>query len=282
MKSANMVTRTLNLAIRIPKFDIAMSFENGMNVAVARMRGKKSILYCDNDLKVYQKKTFVQDLETRVKSLATYVIIPQACYENFNKIMDNGKLRLFNGYKEDMYIADYNPNPEFLNILPFDEFVVLRPESLASFYVTEKKSITPELIKLLIKNGINIIYLPRVKEDLKYARGTDVFIPAGALNGLDLCYFANAVLTGSGTFAREAACIGTTAVSFFPSNHLLSVDQQLVDEGKIFHSIDPEQIVDYVLSNNRKKGKLNLERSKKVKKEIVKITKEILSETKCV
>src|SRR5659263_687990 len=41
-KSANMVIRTMNLAISVPKFDVGMSFENGMNVAVARMRGKKS------------------------------------------------------------------------------------------------------------------------------------------------------------------------------------------------------------------------------------------------
>lgn len=286
MKSANMVTRTLKLAIKVPKFDVAMSFENGMTAAVARTRGKKSILYCDNDLIIYQRKTspqdFIKDLETKFKSLATYVIIPQTCYENFNKKIDDSKLRLFNGFKEDVYIADYNPDQRFLNVLPFDEFVVIRPESLASFYIKEKKSITPEIIKHLIRNGINIIYLPRVKEDAKYANGTDVFVPKEALNGLDLCYFANAVLTGSGTFAREAACMGTTAVSFFPSNNLLSVDQQLVDEGKIFHSIDPKEIVDYVLSNYKKKGKLNLERSKKAKKEIVKITKEILNETRCV
>ena len=170
MKSANMIIRTLNLAIRVPKFDVAMSFENGMNVAVARIRGNKSILYCDNDLKTYQKKTFVQDLETRVKSLSTYVIVPNVCYENFKNVMDDDKIRLFEGYKEDMYIADYKPDDNFLDNLPFDEFVVIRPESLASFYVKEIISITPKLIRLLTNNGINVIYLPRVRDDIKYAK----------------------------------------------------------------------------------------------------------------
>ena len=275
-KPANMIIRTLDLAVKAPKFDVAMSFENGMSVSISKIRGKQSILYCDNDLKFDQKKNAVQDLETKIKSLATHIIIPNVCYENFKKVTDGDKLIQFNGYKEDIYIADYNPDQEFLNRLPFDEFVVVRPEALASFYVKETNSITPELIRLLLDNNINVIYLPREKEDIKYANGVNVFIPKEPLNGLDLCYYANAIVTGSGTFAREAACMGTTSVSFFPSDILLSVDQKLVEEGKIFHSKNSEEIADHIISNYKNKKELNLERSKKVKKDVVKITNEIL------
>ena len=41
-----------------------------------------------------------------------------------------------------------------------------------------------------------------------------IFVPEGPLNGLDVCY-SDAVLTGAGTFAREAAILGTPAISFF-------------------------------------------------------------------
>ncbi len=277
-KPANMIIRTLDLAIKAPTFDVAMSFENGMSTLVSKIRGKRSILYCDNDLKFDQKKNAIQDLETKIKSLATNIIVPNVCYENFKKVVDEDKLISFNGYKEDIYIADYSHDQGFLNKLPFDEFVVVRPEALASFYVKEMKSITPELIKLLLNNNINVIYLPREKEDIKYAEGTNVFVPKEPLNGLDLCYYANAVMTGSGTFAREAACMDTTSVSFFPSNMLLSVDQKLVEEGKILHSKNPEEIIDHVLSNYKKKKKLDLRRSKKAKNDVVKITRSILED----
>ena len=71
---------------------------------------------------------------------------------------------------------------------------------------------------------------------------TNIFIPVKPMNGLDLCYHAEAVLTGSGTLAREAACLGVPAVSFYPSS-LLAVDKSLIDKGWVFHS---RQILRYM------------------------------------
>jgi predicted glycosyltransferase len=275
-----MIYRTIDLAIRAPTFDVSLSFENGMCTFASKLRGKSSILYCDNDLKFIQKKTSVQDLETKIKTLADYTIIPSACYNNFKKVVDDDKLRSFDGYKEDVYIADYKPDPNFLNELPFEEFIVIRPEALFSIYVKDMNSIVPELLAAFIKEGMNVVYLPREGADVKHADGMDVFVPEKALHGLDLCYYADAVLTGSGTFAREAACMGTTSVSFFPSKILLSVDQQMVDEGNILHSRDLEEIVNHVTSHHTKKQRLKLEGCKKVKNEVITVTKKILEDIK--
>ena len=111
---------------------------------------------------------------------------------------------------------------------------------------------------------------------MKYPEKKNISIQREPLNGLDLIYHSNAVLTGSGTMAREAACMGRTAVSFFPNNSLLSVDKQLVEEGKIYHSRDPKEILEYVLSNYTKKETLCLERSKKVKKEVITIINSLI------
>jgi predicted glycosyltransferase len=86
-------------------------------------------------------------------------------------------------------------------------------------------------------------------------------------------------LTGSGTFAREAACLGTPAISFFPER-LLAVDQQLVNEGKIFQSRNVGEIVDYVISQSKKRKELNLERSKEVKQQVINILKGILAQVR--
>ena len=132
------------------------------------------------------------------------------------------------------------------------------------------------LEKLFEKENVKVVYLPREPEDAAFAAGFDVYIPKQPLNGLDLCYYANAVLTGSGTMVREAACMEKTAVSFFPSKMLLSVDKKLVEDEKIFHSRNPDEIVKYVLSQHRKKRGLKLDRSKKVKKEVIKKVKTLI------
>ena len=64
------------------------------------------------------------------------------------------------------------------------------------------------------------------------------------------------------TFAREAACMGTPAVSFYPGNELLSVDEEMIRRGWMFHSRDPEEIVEYVLSSKRRK--VDFSRSKNI------------------
>lgn len=276
-KILSITSRTLNLAVSAPSFDVSISFENPISETVSRIRLKPSILFCDNDLKFSQKKLFVQDLESKVKSFADYVIIPQVCFDNFCKLFDSNKLVTYDGCKEDIYIADYKPDPNFLDKIPFENFVVVRPEALASFYVKENKSITPDLLKAFEKENVNVIYIPREKEDISYAKGCKFYKPERALNGLDLCYYADAVLTGSGTLAREAACIGTTSISFFPSSKLLSVDQQFVDKRIMLHSRDVNEIVNYAFKKSQKPLK-NMQRCKSVKKEVVNSVYRILNE----
>lgn len=279
-KSLNIFSRTFQLYFIVDRFDYSLSFENGMSVAISKLRGKKSILLCDNDIKFFQSKNFFQDIETKIKLMAEYTIVPKACYDSFNShIAGNNQVISYDGFKEDVYIADFRPDPYFNDKIPFENFVVLRPESLGSFYVVGVQSIIPDLLKRFKKHNINIVYLPREKEDFEYAKGFDVYIPKNPLNGLDLCYYADVVLTGSGTMAREAACLGVPSVSFFPGKNLLSVDKKLVQDKKILHSRNPREITDFVLSNSERKGKsLNIQRSKKVKNEVVNIIERIIYE----
>jgi hypothetical protein len=69
--------------------------------------------------------------------------------------------------------------------------------------------------------------------------------------------------------------MGTPAVSFYPEE-LLAVDQKMVEDGWIFHSREPVEIVEYVLS--AKKRKADTARSKRVQSEVFKIFDGILDE----
>lgn len=270
-KMLSMINRTFMMSYSVKRFDYSISFENPMSVSISKLRNKKSILLLDNDLKYKEDNIFFQSLESKIKLLANTIIIPHACEQTLKTYRLKNELKIYNGYKEDFYIADYQPDETVLKKLPFKDYIIIRGEAPNSFYVNKMPSILPQLFDLFVKENINILFLPRDKSDYSYPETEKISILKEPINGLDLIYYSNAVLTGSGTMAREAACMGKTALSFYPSNELLSVDTQLINEGKIFHSRDPKEIVEYVISNFSKKRTLKLERSKKVKKEILKI-----------
>lgn len=270
--------RMAQLYLRVRGFDIGLFFENGLAVTVARLKGRHSLLFCDNDLKLLRSRSFIQDLENRVKFKTDRLVIPEASLDIFLRRAPEEIILTYDGYKEDIYIADFAPNPSFVESLPFKDFVVVRPEALDSSYVSEQESIVPSLLSLLRREGLNVVYLPRERWDLNYAVGTEVYVPSQPLNGLDLCYYSRAVLTGSGTMAREAACMGKPAVSFFPGRELLSVDRKLVSEGRMFHSRDPEEICQYVLSLPTRLPPPDFDRARRVKTWLLKRIRELVEE----
>lgn len=282
VKAVNHVLRTITLFARLPRFDVALAFGGSTSVAVARARGRPAVIFHDNDL-IFARATLVGTLETKVMARATHIIVPSAF--PVSALMARGaraqSIHQFDGYKEDVYIADYKPDAGFLEKLPFRDFVVVRPEALFATYVAETRSIVPDLVRALVNDGTDVVYLPRIRADLRHVESlTDnrhVFVPQQALNGLDLCWHSRAVLTGSGTFAREAACLGTTAVSFFPER-LLAVDQRLVDEARMLHSRSVDKIMDYLASSADRDKTPDLERCRKVKHEVASIVKQILSD----
>lgn len=266
--------RVCQLFFKVPNFDVSLNHMSLWAIYVSKLRFKKNITLGDNEIN--------HMLNKRMFKYVDYFIAPKALPKK-TLVKDNlkeDKLHYYNGYKEDIYIADFKPDKNFMKDLPFKEFVTIRPESIQATYVPKNVvSIVPDLIKRFSKENINILFLPRYESDKLYAKGfKNVYIPKEPLNGLDVCHNTKAMLTGAGTFAREAACMGTPSISFFPGKVPLSVDQEMIKDKKILHSRDPKEIIDYVL--NCKKRKVNLSRSKKVQKEVFGIVQNILSEIK--
>jgi predicted glycosyltransferase len=82
------------------------------------------------------------------------------------------------------------------------------------------------------------------------------------------------VLTGAGTFSREAAVMGTPSVSFFSGKTFLGVDKEMFAEGMVFFSRVPKEIVEY-LKSSRKTG-LDKAKSFAVQQELFKLIERIL------
>jgi len=265
-KALYLLTRSLHLALAVPKYDFFLSHGSIYGIIASTIRRRPSITITDNDF--YNKTNKI------IYEKSTYMVIPQ--YAKYKRFKTNS-VELFDGFKEDIYIADFEPN-KCKNEIPFSEYILIRPEAYKAYYLDNGfKSIVPELINLFTKENFNMVLLPRYEEEReKYARMKNIFIPEKPVNGLCAAWNARAVLTGSGTLGREAACMGVPAVSFFPGKELLSVDVELIRRGWLLHSRNPEEIVRYVLNSERRNR--SLERSRKVKEDVVKIIKEIIGD----
>ncbi len=195
-KGLSLLKRNWLLYNNTPSFDLSISSSNEAP-QVSFLKGRKSVIFDDNEIApnwLYAKfvtKVFYPN------------VIPK---EGWNRVgIKDHKLQPYNGFKEDVYIADYKPDTNFLSHLPFDNYVAVRPENILASYVPKgRKSIVPELLNQLLKKGMNILYLPRYDFDKEYAPKNDkIFIPEKPLNGLDVCHYSDAVLTGAGTLQEK-------------------------------------------------------------------------------
>jgi len=259
--------RIFELYRKLPYFDISFSLGGNYTSTVSRLRRKPSIVFSDNDISF-------KGLSYR---FGTYYIFPS--YFNSANLIKRYAIKeenifKFNGFKEDIYLADFVPDENFLDILPFRDFITIRPENLKASYVPKNSvTIVPELFKVF--KDENILFLPRYKEEREYANGySNIFIPDGPLNGLDVCHYTKAMLTGAGTFAREAALLGIPAVSFFPGKEFLNVDKIMQEKGWEYKSRNQNDIFNYVKSAQKRESRIY--RSKEVFKEVMGIIDNIL------
>jgi hypothetical protein len=266
-KVLGLLERTIEMRKKIPAFDIGFSLGGNYTSTISWLRGKPSIVFSDNDI----------SFKVPAFKFGTDFIFPK--YFDSSKLerkynIKPEQLNKFDGFKEDIYIASFEPNTDFLKQLPFKDFITIRPENLKASYVPQDaKTIVPELFEVF--RDENILFLPRYEEEKKYATGYDnIFIPEGPLSGLDVCYYTKAMLTGAGTFAREAALLGTPAVSFYPGNVFLTVDKIMQEKGWEFKSRNPEEIKEHVLVAKNQKSQIN--RSQIVQKEVLSIVDTIL------
>ena len=255
-KIISMIDRIVKLYQGLHDFDVKISIGGDASEIVSMLKRKPSITFDDNELApnwIYSR-------------FAEYSFWTDAVEESILLKQGFRKERLcrYPGYKEDVYIADFQPDESFLSCIPFSSFVLLRSENINANYVTSSaRYLFPKILDELNKASVNVVVLPRNPIDRVIAKRYDnVFVPERAINGLQACYYADAVITGAGTLAREAACMGIPAISFFAGKDLMAVDKKMIQQNMLWHSRDAIDIVSKAIS--AKKKDVDLKRSKEV------------------
>ncbi len=148
------------------------------------------------------------------------------------------------GLKEDVYIPSLHPDPsilEQLGIRPEDLVVTVRPPATEAHYHNPDSDILfAETLKFLDRPHVKTIALPRsVNQDhaLRKEWGPliasgRIVIPDRAVNGLNLIWFSDLVISGGGTMNREAAALGVPVYSIFRGT-IGAVDHYLSEQGRL-------------------------------------------------
>ncbi|HEV7967678.1 MAG TPA: DUF354 domain-containing protein [Candidatus Acidoferrales bacterium] len=149
------------------------------------------------------------------------------------------------GLKEDVYVPRFVPDSQILTDLGIsrDEILVtLRPPATeAHYHNSESEELFAEALRVLSENrNVRSVVLPRNARqgtelrrewaDL-IARGC-LKIPAHPVNGLNLIWFSDLVISGGGTMNREATALGVPVYSVFRGK-IGAVDKYLAAKGRL-------------------------------------------------
>jgi hypothetical protein len=158
------------------------------------------------------------------------------------------------GLKEDVYIHRFQPDRSILSRLGIsaEEVVVtLRPPATqAHYHSPESDLLFAETLRFLAdKPHIRVVLLPRNAKQKKQLRkdwaaliaAGRVLIPEAPVNGLNLIWFSDLVISGGGTMSREAAALGVPVYSIFRGT-IGAVDQSLAHQGRLTLIENPRDI----------------------------------------
>lgn len=149
------------------------------------------------------------------------------------------------GLKEDVYISQLCPDTSVkaqLGLSDIDLVVIVRPPATeAHYHNAQAESLLDETLNLLTKQpDVRVIVLPRNGAQMNSLRrqwgnwieNKKIIIPERVVDGLNLIWLSDLVISGGGTMNREAAALEVPVYSIF-RGPIGAVDRYLSDKGRL-------------------------------------------------
>src|SRR3982750_1440007 len=217
-------------------FDAAMGHgSNDVSVAAKLLRIPAATAFD------YEWATVQHNVNCR---LCRAVVVPDAIPpERLYRYGARGKVRAYEGLKEEYYLAGFEPDEAVLAELGLDRsrpLVVVRTPPEVSLYHRFENDLFRQVLERL--RGEQAVVLPRTaqqREELGRARG--FIVPQQAIDAQSLIAFADLVISAGGTMNREAVALGTPVYTTF-EGRLGAVDEKLLDEGRMHRLSNPDEI----------------------------------------
>jgi hypothetical protein len=228
-KAFGLASRSTALArwARRREFDLALGHgSNDVTVAAALLR-----ISCSTTFD-YEWATVQHNVNCR---LAQAVVVPDAIPpERLYRYGARGKIRAYEGLKEEYYLADFEPEGAVLDELGLDParpIAVLRTPPEVSLYHRFENDLFEQVLERL--RGEQAVVLPRTEQQRdRLVRGGGLIVPDGAVDAQSLIVHADLVVSAGGTMNREAVALGTPVYTIFEGK-LGAVDERLIAEGRL-------------------------------------------------
>jgi uncharacterized protein len=248
-------------------FDLAISHNSYSQILAARALRIKSVTLMDYEHQPANHLAF---------RFASRIIVPASFpVQSLRRYGARvGKVRRYHGTKEDVYLADFQPDPSFaaqlceLGVKPDNVLVLMRPPAHDALYHRFQNTLFDEALTMLAaKRNAQVILLPRNEAQRAAYAGKPVIIPATPLHGANLIAASDLVISAGGTINREAAALGVPAASIY-AGKWAAVDEGLVDEGRLRRIASAADLSSLVIE---KKRTASPRRSREVIDEIVRL-----------
>ena len=210
---------------------IALSHGSRAQVLVCKALGVPTVMM--HDYEHSTKTGFISPSWTLMPDIIPYDVMSK-----------NHTLR-YPGLKEDVYVPRFRPDPSILSLLGIaeGEFVVtLRPPATeAHYHNPESETLFIGAVHFLSeKPGVRAVTLPRNAKQKEWLEkkwpeliaSGKMIIPAFPVDGLNLIWASELVISGGGTMNREAAALGVPVYSIFRGK-IGAVDRYLAEHGRM-------------------------------------------------
>lgn len=214
--------------------------------ALALSHGSRSQIFLCNILRI--PTVMIMDYEhakTPLLLRPRWEIVPEVIKNERLQCGDRERILTYDGIKEDVYAYDFEPDeslPATMQLNKKNVIVTVRPPASEAHY---HNSHSDELFVAFMdrvcgEDDIQIVLLPRNKKQEAHYREHwprwfncgSVIVPTEAVDGLNLLWHSDLVVSGGGTMNREAAALGIPVYSIF-RGPIGSLDRELQRQSRL-------------------------------------------------
>ncbi len=259
MKTIGLCSRSLRLLFFIFSEKPSLSLSHGSRAQFLASKLARLPCIIAGDYEYAQNMPFLK---------ADLYLVPEVLAFKKNVMQPSRRFFCYPGIKEDVYVPEFIPDARLPVILKIDDgsiIATMRPPAIEAHYHNPESSyLFDAILKFLCDSDkIKIVMLPRTKHqkdiiENEYRKFIDIgkiIIPEHAVNGLDLIYYSDMVLSGGGTMIREAAALNVPSYSFFRGK-IGTVDKHLAHIGRLTLIESTDDIPSKILIKHRKKPKI--------------------------
>lgn len=240
--------------IFLPKIDLAVSHGSRAQILCGFVLRIPTLLILDYEF--IAKMGFIRP---------DWIFVPEMIPDS-SELKPRRQVLRYPGLKEDVYVPRLRVDASLRSQFGFSDeeiVVIVRPPATEAHYHNPEAEVLLEAaLRFLSESpGVRVVLLPRNenqaislrKEWSQSIASRQIVIPEHAVDGMNLIWLSDLVISGGGTMNREAAALGVPVYSIF-RGRIGAVDRQLQGEGRLILIENAEDIRKKIVLARRPKS----------------------------